>query len=818
MLGFGQVDSLQMKTDSIGNDSINAIVNVEKSQLEEEIDYQCRDSLLYHVKDQYVELFGEGIVDYGTIHLESAYIRIDFQKFMILAFGMPDSNGVVQGTPLFTDGDQTFESDTIRYNYETKKGIIQHIFTTQGDGFLHGDRVKKLEDNTILVRDGSFTTCSLHDPHFAICFNKAKVIPNDKIVTGPVWLVIEDIPTPLALPFGFFPNKKGRSSGILIPTYGESATRGFYLENGGYYFGISDMFDLTLRGDIYSRGSWALKTESNYKKRYKFEGNLNLSYAVNLLGERNTNTFEKSKAFFVKWKHVQDPKARPNSRFSANVQMGSSDYNTFNPSSTQDYLSSNYSSSISYSTTIASFFNLTANLSQTQNTQTNTFSISLPDIAVTSNRFYPFRSSKKSRGKFLESVNMSYSLYSRNSLNTIDSLLFENLDWVNFNNGVKHTIPISSSFKLLRYFNFTNTFSYNQRWYFKHIEKHWSNLDSALITDTIQGFRIAHDFVYSTKMSTKLYTFLSFKRGPVSAFRHVLTPSVTFSWRPDFSDQQWGYYKYYITPGQTEATRYSVFEGGIYGTPSAGKSSKLNFAITNNLEMKVRNRKDSTSGFKKIALIDNFTLSTGYNFAADSLNWDKLIMSGRTRLFQSLDLRYAATFDPYITDSNGVNLNQFEWDVNKRLVRQNSGEWGISLNWNLTPQTFKKKNAGTDTTESNGMYKIPWNLNLAYTMQYTRNYQITAIEEKEFLQTLSINGSINLTPNWRVSVMTNYNFVDHEFVYTSVNIYRDMHCWEINFNWIPTGFRKSYNMTIRVKSSILQDLKIEKKTDWRDYY
>lgn len=818
VVSYGQADSLSMQTDSISNDSINVHVNIEKSALEEQIDYQARDSILYYVKDMYVELYGEAVVDYSTIHLEAAYIRIDFKNFMILAYGMNDTNGVVQGIPFFKDGEQEFESDTISYNYETKKGIIQHIFTKQGDGFLHGDRVKKLEDNTILVRNGSFTTCSLKDPHFEIQFNKAKVIPDDKIVTGPVWLVIEGIPTPLALPFGFFPNKKGRASGILIPTYGESANRGFYLENGGYYFGLSDMVDLSVRGDIYSRGSWALKTESNYKKRYKYEGNLNVSYAVNLLGERNTSSFEKSKAFFIKWKHVQDPKARPNSRFSANVQLGSSDYNTYNPSSSQDYLSSNYSSSISYSTRIASVFNLTANLSQTQNTQTNTFSISLPDIALTSNRFYPFRSKKKSRNKFLESVNLSYSLYARNSLNTIDSLLFDNLDWVNFDNGVKHTVPVSSSFKLFKYVNVTNSIAYTQRWYFQSIEKHWNALDSSLVTDTIQGFNIAHDFSVSSSLSTKLYTFLSFKRGPISAFRHVLTPTVRFSWRPDFGEQQWGYYKYYITPGATEATRYSVFEGGIYGSPSAGKSMLSTFALSNNVEMKVRNRKDTLSGFKKIALIDDLTLSSSYNFAADSLNWAKVLLSGRTRLFKSLDLRYAATFDPYIVDSTGRNLNQFEWDVNDRLLRQNSGEWGVSLNWNLGPQTFKNKNKPIDTTHVSVVDKIPWSLNLAYTMQYIHDYRETSLEPKTFIQTISINGSINLTPNWRVSLMTNYNFVDHEFIYTSVNIYRDMHCWEINFNWIPTGFRKSYNMTIRVKSSILQDLKVTKKTDWRDYY
>lgn len=804
----------------IGDDSVHVSISPEKSALEARIDYQSRDSIKFNVKNQIVELFGAAMVDYGTIHLEAGYIRIDFSKYMIYAYGLPDSNGVVQGTPLFKDGDQEFESDTIAYNYESKKGIIQHIFSEQGGGFLHGDRVKKMPDNTILVRNGSFTTCSLHDPHFQIVFGKAKVIPDDKIVTGPVYLEIEGIPTPLVLPFGFFPNKKGRSSGILIPSYGESTNRGFFLQNGGYYFGFSDKIDLAVRGDIYSRGSWALKTQTNYKVRYKYEGSLNVSYAVNIFGERNSTDYQKFNDFFIKWQHIQDPKARPHSRFSANVQAGTSNYNTFNPSSANDYLSSSYSSSISYSTSFLNIFNFTANLNQSQNKQTHVFNLTLPEISLSTSRIYPFRRPGKKRTfiKALDNLTVSYVMNTRNSLNTIDSLLFDEFAWQNFDNGIKHSIPVSLPLKLLKVVTLTNTFSYNERWYFKSIEKHWNNVDSALVTDTMPGFRAAHDFSMSSAFSTKLYTFLSFKHGPISAFRHVLTPSVTFVFRPDFSDQRWGYYQYYLLPGSLTPTRYSVFENAIYGGPPSGKASMMTFALGNNLEMKVRNRKDSITGMKKVVLVDNFTIAASYNAAADSLNWSKVSLSGRTKLFKNLDLRYAALLDPYIVDTSGSNMNQFEWDVNHRLLRQNTGEWGASLNYMFNQASFgKKKNTLPDSLRPKNL-GITWNMNFSYTLQYRRDYTANALEPEKLIQTLSFGGEVNFTPHWKVSFMSGYDFVNHDFSYTSLNIHRDMHCWEIVFNWIPTGFRKSYNMTIRVKSTILQDLKLEKKTDWRDYY
>ena len=817
-MAFSQVDTSKKVVDSL-----SIAPPVEKSSLENKIDYYASDSIKFNVKNQIIEMFGNAELFYEDIEFRAEYVKIDLAKRLVLAHGILDSNNVVKGKPKFKDGEQEFESDTILYCYETEKGIIRHIFTEQGGGYLHGEKVKKYPDNSFLVSRGAFTTCDLKEhTHFQIRFNKAKVIPNDKIVTGPVWLEVEGITTPLALPFGFFPNKKGRASGILIPSYGESANRGFFLENGGYYFGINDYIDLALRGDIYSRGSWGLKVQSNYRKRYKYNGGFNISFARNIFGERDTPDFQRMSDFFIKWTHNQDPKARPKSRFSANVQAGTSNYNKYNPSTSADYLSSTYSSSISYSTQLGQSFNFTANINHNQNRQTHVFNVTLPELALSSVKFYPLRRTGKPRYKFkiLDNINISYNMNARNTLQTIDTMLFNDFSLNNFNAGIRHSIPVSMPMKLFKVVTMNNSFTFNERWYFNTIEKHWDNTVNKVVTDTVRGFKAAHDFAFSSTFSTKLYTFLTFKKGFFNAFRHVLTPSVGFSYRPDFAENKWGYYKYYLSQGQAEPTRYSIFEQSIFGGPGAGKQSLFSFAFSNNLEMKIRSKKDTISGLKKIALIDNFTVSANYNAAADSLKWSTLALNGRTRITRGLDLSYSAAFSPYVTDTTGRVINKFEWEENKRLFRKENNIWRTSLNYNLDNKTFRKKGYVSDTLSSKH-FTVDWSLNFSYTLQYSKYFSPKTnllSNTKNIIQTLSFGGDIEFTPNWRVGFATNYDFETRDFGYTTVNIHRDLHCWEIIFNWIPAGPRKSYNMTIRVKSAILQDLKLEKKTDWRDLY
>lgn len=802
---------------AVKKDSVKMSVKKEGSAIKSKIKYQAKDSILFSVERKIVKLYHEAVVEYEDVNLKAEYIEINFNNKTIKAYGMPDSLGRLFGRPDFMQGDQKFDSDTIIYNYETKKGIIYDIFSEQGEGYLHGEKVKKLPDNTILVRDGSFTTCDLHDPHFEIKFNKAKVIPNDKIVTGPVWLVIEDIPTPLALPFGFFPNKKGTKSGILIPTYGQSTNRGFYLENGGYYFAISDYMDLALRADIYSRGSWGVKALSAYKRKYKYEGNFSISFAENVFGDKQLPDYVKYRDFFIKWRHAQDPKARPRSRFSADVQAGSSKYNTFNPSSTQDYLSSSYTSSVSYSTTFGTLFNFSANFRHTQNKTTHALSMNLPELSLSSSKIYPFRPKvMKGKPRSYQNINFSYQMNARNTINTIDSLLFDSLSLKNMDNGVKHTIPVSWNMKFLKYFNFAFSGTYTERWYFRYMEQEWNNVDSALLTNTVNQFRAAREFMLGSSLNTKMYVFYSFGRLPLREIRHVITPSATFSWRPDFSEQKYGYYRYYLTPQSQTPVMYSIFQNAMFGYPGAGKYSNLNLSLTNNFEMKVRNRKDTVTGTRKITLIDNLTLAINRNFAADSLQWSMMTVSGRTKLFKNFDLSYVIALDPYAMDSNGRRINVFQFDVDHRLFRRNNDEYGIAATYQLSNKSFRFGHQ-KDSTGTAIKYRVPWNLNLTYTFRDGNYFYYTSADFRKS-HSVVFSGDIQLTPNWKISGMGSYDIITGKFTYATLNIHRDLHCWEIIFNWIPIGFRQSYNMTIRVKATMLQDLKLTKKTDWRDFY
>jgi len=837
-------DTIIKKKDSLAV-SLDTLKKKKSSSyaLSSKVVYSATDSILFNIEEEKAYLYGNAKIEYEDITLTAAYIEISFKENQLFAKGVTDSTGKEKGTPEFTQGEESFHAKSMTYNFKTQKGVIKQVITKEGDNYLHGETVKRLANKQVNVKAGMYTTCSLDHPHYEIKFSKAKVIPGDKIVTGPAYLVIEDVPTPLMVPFGYFPNKKGQTSGILMPTYGESTNRGFFLENGGYYLGLGEHFDLALRGTIYSRGSWAGKIASNYKKRYKYEGDLNLEYAVNIDGEKDLPGYLKHNDFFIRWNHSQDSKARPNSRFSASVNAGSSKYNKYNPTSATDYLTNQYSSNINYSTTIGSMYNFSANIRHTQNTIDGSLTMSLPEITFSVNRFYPFRPKDRvGAAKWYDNIFVSYNMNCRNTLSTFDSILFEHSTMKKFQNGMDHTIPISSTIKLFKYFSLTNAINYNERWYLQSIHKAWKT-DSlvnginygGVRTDTVNGFQAARDFNFSATLNTKLYGMLQFKHGYIRAFRHVVTPSVSFVYTPDFGSQTWGYYKFYADTSfhndPKQLKKYSIFEGGIYGTPPAAESGNINFSFANNLEMKVRSKKDTVSGFKKLTLIENLVVSTTYDVAKDSCNWSDLVVNGYTKLFRNLDLRYAAAWTPYVTDSLGRDLNTFLYDKSKKILKLRNNDLAVGLNWALSStknNKKKKKTSDKGTPEELAMinnnldsyvdFDVPWSLNIAYTLRYTKNFLVKESPgQKDIIQTLSFNGDVNITSKWKIGFTSGYDFEQKNFSYTSINVYRDLHCWEMKFNWIPTGFRKSYNLTINVKSQVLQDLKLTKKKDWRDY-
>lgn len=840
-----QIDDIQHPVDSINQQSVSD--SQSKTFLEDKIERSCNDSTIQDFRNNKIRYYGGAKVVYEDITIEADFIEFDFETRTVFAKGLLDSVGKLHGTPVFIEGDKRYQSESMTFNFETKKGIITKVFTEDEMGYIHGSRIKKMEDNTIHIKSGSYTTCSNPEhPHFEFHFGKAKVIPDDKIVTGPAYFKLEETPLPIGVPFGIFPTSKGQRNGLIIPSWGESANRGFYLENGGFYWGINENMDLQIVGDIYTRGSWAVKPTFRYNKRYAFNGSFSGSYAVNKIGSKGSADYNESTDFKVRWVHKQDPKARPKSSFSADVYIVSSNYNKYNAISSNEYLSNTFQSSVAYQTSFGGLFNFTANASHSQNTLTRIMTVTLPELTLNMNRVYPFKKlGNPAKKRWYKDIYLSYTANAKNYVSMADSLYFKP-GWLdNMQNGIQHRIPITMPIKLFKYITWTTSATITDRMYFRYYDKQWVEDPSMsaggyLKTDTINQFRNVFSFDVTTALTTKIYGQVNFKKGPIRAIRHVFTPSVGMSYNPDFSKDFWNYYDTYYDANGIEQL-YSMFQGNIYGTPPSGQAGRINYSFGNNLEIKVPSRKDTITGVKKVKLIEDLTISGSYDIAKDSLNFSYLSINGRTTLFKNLSVRYTSLWDPYVLDSAGIKqLNKFEWDVNKRLFRKSSVAWNFSLSYSLNNSTFKKnktKNNATRQFESSPLaseeemhdirshpedyidWTTQWSLSLSYNLTISNNptyFNYLMEDNRKVIQTLGVNGSINLTPKWKVSVQTGWDFELNKLSYTSFTVYRDLHCWEMRFNWIPIGTYKSWNFQINVKASALQDLKLTKKKDYRD--
>lgn len=821
--------------------------------LETTVKYKSFKRIHFDLKNRKVYLYEDAVIEYGSIELKADYIEIDFVNNEVFAKGIPDSTGKMQGEPVFTESGQSFESEQMRYNFDSKKGLIRSVITQSGEGYLHGEKIKKLEDERINIANGKYTTCELKHPHFEFRYSKAQLIPDNKIVSGPAYMVIEGVPTPLFIPFGLFPDQAGQRSGIIIPAFGESANRGFFLERGGYYWGINDYMDLTLTGDIYSSGSWALRPTFRYANRYRYSGNFDFNYAKNILGDRDSPDRDVRTDFSVRWSHNQDPKARPNSRFSANVNIVSSSFNEFNLTSTQAYLSNTFQSSISYQTNFNNSMFLSLNATHQQNTIDRSVNISLPTLTFNTKQFYPFRKKKQvGQPKWYENINMKYTFNADNRISTKDTLLFKPGWEDDFKFGGRHTIPVSSSVKVLKYFNLTNSINYSEKWYPYSIRKSWNpdtlfSPTDTLIgyqeTDTVRKFISAREFSFTSSLSTRLYGMYQFKKGPVTAIRHVVNPSISFSLRPDFGSDYWGYWDEVQRNPEGDIERYSIFEGLLYGGPPDGRSGSLGFSLGNNLEMKVRSKNDTITGTKKVVLIDNLAFSTSYDVAKDSLNWAPLSISGRTTLFKKVNVTYRSSWSPYAVDSAGRPIDKYEYEVSNKLFRMENATWNFGINFRLSAADFNKNKSGKpipeedpeilekyteqeindvlDNPEQYINWNNPWSLSIQYSLRIGNSpnyFNFERIDNRSTVQTLSVTGDVSITPKWKVNFRTGWDFDANKFTYTTIDFYRDLHCWEMRFSWIPTGSRKSWTFGINVKASILKDLKYDRRKDFRDSY
>lgn len=813
--------------------------------LDDVIKYNGVDSIVYDLDSGRTFIYASGEIRYKTFYLKADFIQFDWQAKTICAHQVTDSSGKKGDLVYFQDGEEAFSAEDMCYNFETKKGKIFYFRAEEGEGYISVQEAKKQSDDSYYGSELRYTTCDLDHPHYYIEARRAKVIPQKIAVTGPANLVIADVPTPLFLPFGIFPIKRGQTSGILIPQYGNHSTQGYFLRNGGYYFALSDYYDLSLTGDIYSRGSWGLHAASRYNVKYRYNGSLALDYTDNKYGLGFEPTFSENRGFFIRWTHNQDAKSRPNSKFGASVNIGTSDF-LQNNSYTSSYLTNQLNSSISYSKIFPSTpFSLTASLRHSQSTDTKIVNATLPEYTLSMNRIYPLKKLTTNRNSFLYQFGVSYSMNGQNTITTADSLFFTPETLQKMRNGIQNRVTASAPIKVLKYFTLSPNFNYTENWYLETIRKNYSpdttydTLQTAtgedsivsyvnyVQIDTINGFRAARYYSVGASLNTKIYSTAQFN-GKLKAIRHVMTPSVGFNYIPDFSEPQYGYYgDYYSSPDATTATPYSIFEGSVYGGPSSGRTGSINLNVGNTLEMKVFSKKDTITHEKKIKLLESFSFGTAYNLAADSLNLSDFGFSGYTTLFKNVHLNFSGSFDPYIIDSTGRNLNQFEWDVNHRAGRFNAGY--ISLSTDFRSKRTENQDLATSagTPEEREMvwtnpndyvdFEVPWSFNVSYNLRVNNTPTLAGIDSISTTQSVNFSGDINLTPNWKIQATSGYDFQLKDFTYTSINIYREIHCWEMSFRWIPFGLRQSYIFNINVKASVLQDLKLTRKKDWTEY-
>ena len=833
----------------------NTTTKKANSSFNEIISSTASDSMVYDIKNRKITMFDSCVINYGNVHLESGKAELNMDDKTVVAKGIDDTTKNIVQHPVFVDGEQTYKSKLIKYNFETKQGYVTDVITQQGESYLHGEKIKMLNNNVINLRNGAFTTCEHDDPHFRFRFTKGKMIPDDKIVTGLTYLEIAHIPLPLGVPFGIFPlnNSHSGKSGIIVPTYGNSAERGYFLENGGYYWYINDYITLKLLGDIYTRGSWAVKPSFTYRKRYKYNGAFSFSYAQNKSGIKRSTHYVSRNDFKVSWQHRQDPKANPNHSFSANVNFVTSQYNKHNPSVVNDYLSNTFNSSIAYQT---SFFNHKVNFSlnagHTQNTIDGRMTFTFPDFALSTTKIYPFkRKVQVGKQRWYEKIYLSYAMNGKNELSSIDSLLFEGNVFDKMRNGIRHTLPVGFNTKIFNVIQWNINANYTSRWYFKYFEyalEHDTTFRDTLVAKLVgqqhYGFKAARDFGVNTSLNTTLYGMLQMRKFFIRAVRHVVTPSLSFNYTPDFGTSFWNYYKTYRN-ASGEEIKYSIFRSDdyspLYGYPPDGESGNLSLSIDNSLEIKVRNKKDTITGTKKIKLIESLRLSMSYDVAKDSLNLSNLNISGRTKIIDGLQLEYSTSLCPYKTGADGRLIDEFVWKTEKRLFAPPSQSWRIGFSYNLNENTFTKKKKTTQTPDgehavagdavpleealsTNNVYidwDNKWNVNISYnfnyriikTLQQDGSYKKTT----DKINALSLSGNVNVTDKWKVGYNMKFDLDKFDMTYANFSVYRDLHCWEMRFNWVPFGLAKSWSFSINVKASMLSSMKYEKQKDMRDY-
>lgn len=856
------IDTLiTVTSDSLATDTATQ----KRDELEAPVIYQSQDSMVWY-KNGNAYLYGDGQVNYQSIELKANEITIDLETSTVYAQGTTDTTGTVKGRPIFADGDTPYESETMSYNFKSRKGLINNVTTQQGEGYMTSNTVKKGPDNEFYIRNGRYTTCEDHEhPHFYLSLTRAKMRPNQDVVFGPAYLVVADVPLPLALPFGFFPFTSDYSSGFIMPSYGDELERGFYLRDGGYYFAISDYLDQKLTGEIFTKGSWGVSSITNYRKRYKYSGNINLSYMVTKTGEKNMPDYSVSKNFKIIWSHRQDAKANPNQNFSASVNYATTNYernnlsSMYNPSLTSQSIRT---SSVSYSRSFPDHkLNLSSSFNISQNMRDSTLSLTLPSLSWSVSRIYPFKR-KKAMGeeKWYEKISFTYTGSMSNSITAKESEIMQKNIFKDWRNGVKHSIPISATFTAFKYINITPSFNYTERWYSYKIDRSWDEERMRERRDTTYGFNRVYNYNLAISANTKLYGFYKpFKAifgDKVQMIRHVFSPSVSYSLTPDFGDSKYGYYKSYTytdAQGEVRTVDYSPYAGSLYGVPGRGRSGSINMDMSNNVEMKVKTDRDST-GVRKISIIDELGASISYNMAAKTKPWSNLSTRIRLKLtknytfslnsvwatyayefndngrvivgdrtewsygrfgrFQGMSQNFSYTF-------NNGTLKKWKEQIDKLLNPEEDTEEGDDSSQNPPVKSAPNKRSESGKSSSTGSggvqvdedgymaFKLPWSFSVSYGISMREN-TAGKINEKtmrypyKLTQNMNFSGNIKISNKWNMNFSSGWDFDDKELTTTTMNISRDLHCFSMSCGVVLKPYT-SYNFSIRANSAMLAD-------------
>lgn len=835
---------VKSETDTIKKDSIQP-----KAFLDGTVRYKSENYAKIEQKKKRITLYDKAELYYQDVELKAGIIVMNYEKNEVYAGRIKDSTGAYTQFPNFKQGENVIEPDSIRFNFKTKKALIWNSRTDQNEFKVKAAITKKENDSVYFLKGARFTTSKdVDNPEYYFQTNKVKFIPGKKVVTGLTNMVIANVPTPIALPFAFFPMSKETSvSGILLPSYNDSNNRGFSLQNGGYYFALSDNYDLTLLGDYYTNGSYALRGESSYAKRYSYRGNINVRFENLINSERGYPDYSKQNIYNIQWSHSKDSKGSPNSSFSASVNMGSSKYykQSINQANVGSNLNNTLSSSISYSKTflgnIGSRLSLTA--THSQNTQTSEINMTLPDLQYSVDRIYPFVGKDGVKKGFFKNINLLYNLSGKNSFVTTDSLFFKSAMFNDAKIGMQHSIPLSTNFKLFKYFSGSASANYEEVWYLKTIQRGYNADQSKVVDQTINGFDAYRTYNFSSSLGTTIYGTFNFgENKKIKSIRHVMRPSLSYGYTPSFEK----YYDTYATDASgTMTDEYTRFEGGIFGAPGNTNSNRIGFDLSNTFEAKVTDKDSTKVEAKKIMLLNNLNLSTNYDLNADgvtSLAWEPVRVSGGTQLFEDkMNINFGTTLDPYAIDNSGKRINVFNINNGGSLFRMTSAN--MTLNYSITSKKDDKKNKNEqgqrnggrdddlfgkstmdhtraksqfDEDEDDGEDKIteffrsvlPWDMTFAYSLTYGNNNR----ESKITGNSIMISANADLTPKWKAGVSTGYDFVQNGVTYTQLRFERDLLSWRMDFNWQPFGQQANWSFFIGIKSGVLSDIKYDKRS------